>query len=319
MRTHPYLGLASITLATACSTNDPSSSSAVHAELEPLAGLSYDSGAVPSGSPVTIDLQASAGGKLTLDAPEQGPGEMRIDASITLGATITSTVPGASYNGPLQGAPALDIKIEGDTMFDPSSIGAATKLDAAIPPADLATIPLAAALGVPGVTGDLTIKLQGGTVTSVFTATCASAGHFAGTIDVSGTVMLGGSLKVEVPIVGEKTFDLGALAITVPAIHKPIVFTTPDDPQAAGCGGGSGSGSGSGSAGSGSGSDAGPAPDQLWDVIVYSATFGSWARARPRSICSRSRSPRPDRSRARSSTVSTRAPNEQFRAILQRL
>jgi hypothetical protein len=165
--------------------------------------------------------------------------------------------------------------------------GKTATLTADVPAVHLATIPLAQAMGIPAVKGDLNIELVSGTVTSTFVGTCANAGHFAGTVHTGGTVTLGGTLVVEVPLVGEKTFDLGAMAMQIPAVDTPIVFATPDDPQASGCsaaGGGSGNGNGNGDgdgngSGSGSGSgggDGGGGGDEgvtVWNVYIDQVTI----------------------------------------------
>ena len=261
-----------------------SGSEAIHAEVEPFTGFSYDSGQLPTGSPVTVDFAAKADGKITLDAPDGSPnaGTFAIDGEIALTGLATSTLPGASYSGPIMGAPDLSIQIAGSASFTAMATGQAATVTATIPQSQLMTLPLATMLGIPAVTGNLTLTLAGGTVTSQFTGTCASDGHFAGTLVTSGTVMLGGSLDVAVPLAGDMTFDLGTMTMTIPKVTTNLVFATPDDPMATGCsngdgsggGGGGGGGNGSGSAGGGSGSGGGGGGTQLWDVIAQEATWG---------------------------------------------
>jgi hypothetical protein len=248
----------------------------IHAELEPLQGFSFDSGWLPASSPVQLQLKASAGGKLIMDADAAADvGTMSLDAGIELAATIKSTITGAAYEGPVQGAPALSIKLVGSTAFEPMTVGKPATLSVAVQPTDLMTIPLATALGIPAATGDLTLQLAGGTVTAQLTGTCADDGHFTAALQFSGTVTLGGRFKVAVPLVGEKTFELPTISMQLPSAQTMINFSTPDDPEAKGCtpvAGGSGS-TGNGGSGSGSGGAGGPAG--VWDIIVHSVVFGA--------------------------------------------
>ena len=273
----------------ACSSSSPGGGGAIHAELQPLMGFSYDSGVVPDGSPVQVQLVASAAGKLTLDAADATPGSgtFAIDAGIALAATLHSTLPGAGYDGPIQGAPDLSIKIAGTTPFDPMVVGHPAMLMAPITPSTLVTVPLAVALGIPGVDGDLTLTLVSGTVTSQFTGTCADSGHFSGTVTTSGTVVLGGTLTVAVPIVGSKTFDLPAMTMDIPSADASVVFATPDDPSASGCStapagdgtdGGTMPGDDGGTTPSDGGTtlgDGGADPNAQWEIVVKSASFGN--------------------------------------------
>ena len=81
-----HLAIVSLLAACSGSTSTTEDGTAIKAEIEPLAGFSYSSGNVPAGAPVTINLSASAGGKLTFEAGlEPGSGRMAIDAGIQLG------------------------------------------------------------------------------------------------------------------------------------------------------------------------------------------------------------------------------------------
>jgi len=117
-----------------------------------LKGFSFDSGELPAGSPVQLAFGLAAGGKIALDAPESGAG------------TITGSAP-----------------------FDPRAVGTPATLTATLTPSELIKLPLATLLGVPAITGDLELKLIGGTVSSTFTTTCTDGGKASGTLSTSGT------------------------------------------------------------------------------------------------------------------------------------
>ncbi len=179
------------------STDSSNGAATYHAESDPLKGFSYDSGKIPAGSPVQLDFKLAAGGNFTLDAASKdaGAGKFALDSKITMTANITSTVPGATYDGPIKGAPDIYIGISGSTTFDPLSIGQMATLTAMLTPSDLINLPLATLFGIPLMDGNLDLKLTGGSVTSTFSGVCTDGGKYSGTVATTGTLNIGGSTR----------------------------------------------------------------------------------------------------------------------------
>jgi hypothetical protein len=154
---------------------------------------------------------------------------------VKLTGTANSTVPGATYSGPFMGAPNLSTALAGQTAFDATAVGKPATLSVVVMASDLVTLPLATLLGVPAVTGNLDLKVTGGTVTAVYTAVCASDGKYSGTVVTSGTVTLGGALDVSVPLIGDMSFPLPALSMQLPALTSAVNLTSTKDPMGLGC------------------------------------------------------------------------------------
>ena len=228
--------------------------SGYEAEIEPFAMFSSDTGAVPSGSPVTVDFKWGANGKVTLNAPASGhDGTFAIAADITATNNAVSTLPGAAFTGPLKGVPNFDIKISGSTPFD-ATVMTATTLTAQVSPSALISgLNLADLLGVPGLVGTLDVKLDGGTVTPTFTPSCNSNGAVSGSLGIAGSLNVSGTLTAGVSLLGiskTQSFPIPSFAVPLALPATTVNFKTAQDPQGIGCGA-AGSSSDGGAAGTG--------------------------------------------------------------------
>jgi hypothetical protein len=128
------------------------------------------------------------------------------------------------HDGPLEDVPSIDLAFGDETAFDPFLVGGEVTVEADIPASDLATIPLAAALGIPGVTGDLVINV-GGTLRSTFSGTCASVAggeaSYQGVTRTSGQLVIRPRLEISLGPISE-TLEPFDIPVDIPELELPI-------------------------------------------------------------------------------------------------
>lgn len=302
--------LAATTIAIgACGSDSESEQGGVllHGEQEVLPGFEYSTGLQPSGSPVQASFELSASGTATVDAkanpsgssaePEltgiAGTGTIALTGGFSMIGTLKVDIDGLpSYDGPIPGLEDVTIAFEGQTTFDPFSVDQLVSAQAPIPPTELPPIPLPG-----GIPGSLVLEVAEGSFVEIgFTATCAAissdTAHYEGVIARGGSLVIKPSVVIEVPLFGEKAFEIPSFTVDLALGSEPIAMTaavteygdpiagdkatvgtcSPDGSGGAGQGGGApegGSGAGGSDAGGsgagGSGSvDAYPICDSGW-------------------------------------------------------
>ncbi len=226
---------------------------AFHGEQEALPGFSYDTGFQPEGSPIQVRLLLESTGALTADATaniaggsmtgDAGSGRFAMDAHIQVQALLKVDVPGAQFEGPIEGAPDIDIAFGGSATFDPFLVGESVSVTGNVPDTELATIPLAASIPVPGLTGDLIIHASG-TINSSFSGLCAQSADavegalYNGQTTTNGELILVPSVHIEVPFVLDETLEGFDVPVAIPDIVAEMALA-PTAAAAAGAGGGS--------------------------------------------------------------------------------
>src|SRR5262249_20802134 len=155
-----------------------------HGEADVLPGFNWDSGLVPSGVPVQVELSVTAAGKVSVDAGadqggpadkptvvgRRGSGELKIEGGFKLTGRLKADLTGLRYDGNIPGLDNTDLKFHGETAFDPFLLGGAkATATAEIPETMLPPIPLPG-----GLTGQLIITIAKGSTVSVdFSGVCA--------------------------------------------------------------------------------------------------------------------------------------------------
>jgi hypothetical protein len=214
-----------------CGSSGNGSGVTFHGEQTALPGFSYDTGYQPSTPPVQVRLALSSAGSLTAEAkaagsgdsmtPQAGSGLFVMDAHLEIHAAVKINVAGVGqFEGPIPGAPAVDLAFGGQTAFAPFLLGGATaNVTADVPETLLAEIPLGA------LPGKLVIKALG-TVASEFSGVCAQArggvGQYTGATTTGGTVTLRPSVVLEVPLVGSQTYDIPEIPVTISPTGGPM-------------------------------------------------------------------------------------------------
>jgi hypothetical protein len=262
-------------------SDDVTSGLAFTAKAEPLSSFSYDTGLIPKGSPAQVSLALSAGGGVTVSAvgvPSEGGvagkaggGKLALDLHVKMDGQLKIDSTFKKVDTDLPGLGDIDIPIEGEVSFDPFLLaeGDSAELDAAIPETELPEIPLGS------VPGKLRITIaEGSAIHASFRGTClAVSGEkaaYAGELTTSGSLLLKGTLVLDLPAPLNKEIDLGEIKVPVPAVKSALdlgerpAAGIADSSNGTACGaagsesgaGGSG-GTGTGGASAGEGASAG--------------------------------------------------------------
>jgi hypothetical protein len=205
-----------------------------HASTPALPDLKHDTGWLPAGSPIQVRLQLGAEGTLSVDAaaesdmkPIAGSGKLKSEAKLKAIALMKIDLPGVKYEGPLKNAPSIDITLGGEKIFDPFLIGGGeASVDLNLPAGDLATIPLAGAVPVPGVSGNLIVKLVKSDVKAVWKGSCAARGHYAGTLGIKGSLTIEPRVELKAGALLNKTLAPFAIDIPIPEVALPLALDT---------------------------------------------------------------------------------------------
>lgn len=217
-----------------------------HGELEAFPGFGYDTGTLPENSPVQLQLQFSAGGKLTADAMGTsgggagsvavagvpGSGLYKLDAHLKAAATLHVHVTGLpGYDGPIPGIENLDIALAAQTTFDPFLLGGSkAKLDAHLPETELPPIPLGS------VPGKLVVTISSAsTINSNLWGVCAGVDsgqvQFLAEAATSATIVLKPKIVITIPFVGDKEYEIPEIRFETGQIKAPLDLGTVAAPE----------------------------------------------------------------------------------------
>lgn len=217
-----------------------------HGELEAFPGFGYDTGVQPEGSPVQLQLQFSASGKLIADAAATsggsagnvavagvpGSGVYKLDAHLKAAATLHVHIPGVpEYDGPIPGIENLDITLAAQTTFDPFLLGGSkARLDANLPETELPPIPLGS------IPGKLIITVSSAsTINSNLWGVCAGVDQgsvqFLAEAATSATIVLKSKIVISVPFVGDKEFEIPEIRFDTGQIKAPLDLGTVAAPE----------------------------------------------------------------------------------------
>ncbi len=226
----------------ACSDDESTGSGggagiAFKAEAEPLSGFAFDTGLIPKASPAQVSLKLSAGGKVRVEATGEatkegvrgraGSGKLALDVHVKLDGRLKITSALKNVDEDLPGLKDIDVPIVGESTFDPFLLedGQSAKVDVAIPETKLPDIPLGS---VPGKL-QLTVT-NASTLTSTFEGGCMTVASgqatYTGAAKTTGSLVLRGTLVVDLPAPLNKSVELGEITVPVPAIGAPLDFGT---------------------------------------------------------------------------------------------
>ena len=207
-------------------------------KLSPFEGFTKSVGPLPPTGPAQLSLGVSARGDLTIEGSgdldggklvgRAESGKIALAAEFKRDGTlkVDTGVPGApKYDGDLPGLKDISIPIVGESAFDPFLLdGKNVDLAVKIPETTLPPIPLGS---VPGKL-QLTVSSKS-EIHAAFGGSCVSveagAGSWNGELVPSGTLVLEGAIKLEVPGF-DKTIELGEISIPVALGGKPVTLAS---------------------------------------------------------------------------------------------
>ena len=196
---------------------------AFRAQSDLLEGFEQDSGFQPAGSPAAIRVVAGANAALVATAsamasgdtltPVAGSGSLSMEAGFSLEISARIDAAGVEYEGVVE---TFEYGIDpATTMFEPFAIGETVTLETALPPGELARVPVPS---VPGAT--LIVDIAGGQVNTAYSGTCAAAiggaAQYTGEAVIDGTLQLEGTIEIELLVTSE-TFGPFAFEVPIPA------------------------------------------------------------------------------------------------------
>jgi hypothetical protein len=151
--------------------------------------------------------------------PVVGSGELTSSGELVLEVSARIDASGLSYEGVVD---SFAYAIEpATTMFDPFLLDGEATVESALPPSELARVPVPS---VPGAT--LVVDVTGGSIATTFRGTCAETadgvGQYAGATTTSGVVELAGTIEIEIPIVGTETFGPFDVSVEIPELSGEI-------------------------------------------------------------------------------------------------
>jgi len=244
----PVFAAACVLVGIACKSSSSSSGGmgtqnvTFHGAAPLFSGFSFDTGLIPAGSPVQVELSLKADGETDVDAAGKtggsgsdltvygtpGSGKVTLKGKFALEGQLNANVSGLpSYNGPIPGFDNVDIEFNQAATFDPFLVGGTSHVDAPIPPAMLPSIPLPG-----GIPGDLVIAIEDGSVVSAdFSGTCAAFdgknAHYTGTVTTTGTLKLKPTVEIKVPLLGTKSFDIPEIVVAIPSKSAGLDLGSP--------------------------------------------------------------------------------------------
>jgi hypothetical protein len=258
-------------LVLSCDRDERSSDLHFHGETELLPGFRGDTGLKPPSSDVQVQFVVTASGTLTADGDadgdaalvvgRSGSGRLAIAGKFQLEGHLKIQISGLpKYDGPIPKLDQVDLSFGGESSFDPFLLaGASASVSAELPETKLPDIPLPG-----GLTGKLVVTIaKGSTVSSAVTGTCAGIDDgkvtWRAKATTTGKLILKPTIVVKIPIKGDKSFDLPAIPVDIPARDAALDLGTHDVGDGAapnagtpstsalpgGCGGGSTNDSGS--------------------------------------------------------------------------
>ena len=192
------------------------------AENDLLEGFEQDSGFLPAQSPAAIRVVAGATASLVATAqatatgddltPVAGSGSLAMEAGLSLEVSAKIDTAGVEYEGVIE---TFEYGIEpAMASFEPFAIGETVTLESALPPGELARVPVPS---VPGAT--LVVDIAGGQINAAYSGVCAVAtggvAQYTGQAVIDGTVQLEGTIELELLVVSE-TFGPFSIEVPIP-------------------------------------------------------------------------------------------------------
>ena len=194
-----------------------------------LPGFEQDTGFIPADSPAAIRMVARGQGGVVARAratgsgsslePIAGSGELTSNGELLLEVSARIDTAGFQFEGVVD---SFSYTIEpATTTFEPFLLDSSASVEAALPAAELARVPVPS---VPGAT--LIVDVTGGTVTTSFQGVCAEVAdgvaQYTGRTTTTGVVELGGTIEIEIPIVGTETFGPFPISVDIPALESGL-------------------------------------------------------------------------------------------------
>lgn len=221
-----------LSLLAACGDSSPGGPGGAipfHGEAQLLSGFEWDSGYLPEGSAAQIRVNVHGGGGVTVDArgnasgdslaPVAGSGRLSAEGSVMLEVHAKVDVATIHYEGVVQEV-GYTIPVA-ESGFEPFLIGSTASLESTLPAEEILRAPIPS---VPGST--FILSVTGGMVTTTFGGTCASArggyAQYLGRATITGTLMLAGTIEIEVPFAGTQTFGPFDVEVPIPAIERDV-------------------------------------------------------------------------------------------------
>ncbi len=240
------LALASITavFAFGACADDPAPALVLEGTDPLFPGLDYDTGLQPPSSPVQASFRVRADGGASVraeaiasgsnEAPTltgvEGTGTLTVGGTFGLEGRLVADVSGLpSYDGPIPGIENVSITFEVATPFDPFSLGTSVTAKADIPSENLPRIPLPG-----GIPGGLDIEVASGSFVEV-TLTGAEAcvgdegARYTVSLSRAGTLVLAPKVVVEVPVLGEQSFDIPNVEVPLDLGETTLVMSAAVD------------------------------------------------------------------------------------------
>lgn len=241
-----FLCLSLAWLVPACGSTGPSSEPVTldfRAENDLLAGFEQDTGFLPAQSPAAIRVVAGATASLVAAAQATATGDtltpvaesglVTMEAGFSLEVSARIDAAGVDYEGVIE---TFEYGIEpAMTSFEPFAIGETVTLESALPPGELARVPIPS---VPGAT--LVVDIAGGQVNAAYSGVCATAmgglAQYTGQAVIDGSIQLEGTIELELLVVSE-TFGPFPIEVPIPAATTALdlgTFSTADGMPAEG-------------------------------------------------------------------------------------
>jgi hypothetical protein len=222
----------------ACSSSDggqPQGADGIvfHGEATLLEGFKFDTGPQPATGPASVSLRLTASGKDVIEAradvadgklsPKAGTGTLTLDAKFVLDGTLKINTTVKKYEGDLPGLKDISIPITGSTTFDPFLFEGGAQVDADIPETKLPDVPLG------GVPGHLSLTVVAGSkLTTKFSGTCMTvaggSAQYEGTATTGGTLVIKGTIVVDLPKPANFEVPLPAITIPIPSLVSKVAF-----------------------------------------------------------------------------------------------
>lgn len=202
-------------------------------EAEALPGFSKKIGPLPSSGPASVSFDFASTGTITVDASAElaggalsgKAGKLALDMHLKAVGNLKVDTALKKYDGEIPDLKNLDVPIKSEVAFVPFLLdgeGAQTVAD--VPETKLPDIPLGS---VPG-TLQLTI-VSGSRVTTKLRGTCLSVAQgqatYTGATTISGTLVLRGTLAIDLPKPLDKAIDLGTFEVAIPESNRTLSGT----------------------------------------------------------------------------------------------
>jgi hypothetical protein len=202
-------------------------------ESKLLEGFTFNTGPQPSTGPASVSLRLSGDGALKVSATgivegdklagKPGTGRIDLGAHVKLDGSLKIDTAFKKSDGDIPGLKDIDIPITGSATFDPFLLDGNVVTTADIPETKLPDVPLGS---VPGKLR-LTVK-SGSKLTSKYQGTCltiaSGVAHYEGQAATGGTIVLKGTIVLELPAPLNQEIAIPELEIAIPSATPKLVF-----------------------------------------------------------------------------------------------